>query len=135
MGTPLALTIPAEHAAMLRQWFRACIEGLHDDAESQPPAEGPQAEANADRLAEAEAFEQLLDALDTHTIQPTPQACAALADLAHAIGQESDYEDALGVSAADLLTEIAWQSGDYRPGGFVDTGEVWNLPPTSPPRT
>jgi transcriptional regulator with XRE-family HTH domain len=32
-------------------------------------------------------------------------------------------KDALEVSSDDLLAGIAWRSGDYRRGGFVERGE------------
>lgn len=85
-GQPLALTIPPEHVGMLRGWFTACIEGRREDAEDEPGAE-----ANAGRMAEAEAFEQLLAALGTYTITPTPTMCDALAGLAHAIDRDNKY--------------------------------------------
>jgi len=85
-GQPLALTIPPEHVGMLRGWFTACIEGRREDAEKEP-----EAEANAGRLAEAEAFEQLLAALGTYTIIPTPTVCDALANLARAIDRDNKY--------------------------------------------
>lgn len=86
-GQPVALIIPPEHVDHLRGWFTACIEGRREDAESEP-----EAEANAGRLAEAEAFEQLLGALTTYTIRPTSAVCDALANLARAIDRDNDYE-------------------------------------------
>lgn len=86
-GQPVALTIPPEHVALLRGWFTACIEGRHEDASSEPGAE-----ANVERLAEAEAFERLLEALTTYTIRVTPAVCDALAHLARAIDRDNDYE-------------------------------------------
>lgn len=85
-GPPIALTIPTEHVEMLRGWFTACIEGRREDAESEPGAE-----ANANRLTEAEAFEQLLAALNTYSIIPTPQVCDALANLARSVDRENAY--------------------------------------------
>ncbi len=100
---PIALTIPPEHVDMLRIWFTACIEGRREDVENEPGAE-----ANAGRLAEAEAFEQLLAALSTYTINPTPQVCDALANLARSIDRENDYEVTVQEHEAvhGLLTQI-----------------------------
>jgi hypothetical protein len=89
-ASQIHLTIPPADVGLLRDWFTACAEGRREDAEREPGAA-----ANADRLAEAEAFEQLLNALSTARINPTPAVRDAVANLARAIDKDNDYETAV----------------------------------------
>ena len=90
-GSAVALNLPADHVAFLRDTFESAQAGVRDEL-----AEYPEDLKDPDHLRrEVDAYGRLLTALDELVIVPDRDVCDVVGDLAEIIDRGNEYSRAV----------------------------------------